>query len=110
MNEHSLAKSIDKLAKANADKLLNQIWTKLTECLRPYWRHESANGVLIKEDIINILKKHIDHVHDKQIQIKPSEELLNGCRAKILEDLLKGLPKLRELAVMAGQDEVDEEL
>ncbi len=106
MNEQSLAKSIDKLANSKAEALLRGIREAVNNALKPYWRHKDACEELHIDDIKNALTEYIASIgKDKSYKYQPSAELVNSCRARILSDLLRGLPKLNEIAAMAAQYE-----
>lgn len=106
MNESNLAKSIDKAAEQRAKEIIRKIQLAITDALRPYWRPTNAGDEFIGDDIRKLLKQLSETTNDWRVMsFEPSPEMLAACRGAIINDILNGLPKLRELAQMAGNEE-----
>ncbi len=111
MNEPNLSKAIDKTALWNARKIIEGITNALTAALQPHWRSKLAGEEHIGEDIRRLLHELAD-ANDWRVaayNFEPSSKMVDHCRAALVNDLLKGLPKLRELALMAEANETDAE-
>lgn len=108
--EKTLSQAVNDLAERNARKLMERIYQELSNCLKNYYRPKEANDEFIRDDIFAILKQYITNA-DSQTRIcpPPSNILINGCRAKIIEDLLNGLPKIQELLRLQQQLESEQE-
>lgn len=101
MKESNLAAAIDKAAEQRAAVVIRDIRAAINNALRPHWRSPATGEQHIGDDIRKILatlaiSNSWDHEH-----IGPSTELIDACRGAIINDLLNGLPKLRELSMMA---------
>jgi len=109
MNEPNLSKAIDKAALGNARKIIEDITKAITAALQPHWRPKLAGEEHIGDDIRKLLHRLADSSEwrDATYQFEPSSKMVDHCRAALVNDLLKGLPKLRELALMAELDETD---
>ena len=106
MNESSLAATIDKLAKRKAEDFISQVKTVVEQPLKDLWRAKVAGGrEWLGEDIKSVLIAYAQSIGSGDYKAPaPSEELVNLCRATVLNDLLSGLPKLRELAMMQADE------
>jgi len=112
MTEPSISKAIDKAAKANAQQIIATIAAALSNALKPHWRPKLAGEEHIGDDIRKLLKALADSETDWRAaayQFQPSSKMIDHCRASLVNDLLKGLPRLRELALLAESTEVDAE-
>ena len=105
MKESSLAKAIDKAAQQRAHAIITKMREAITTALQPYWRPKNAGDEDIGDDILELLRKLAESREWRAVSFMPSQHMLEACRAAIINDLLSGLPKLRELAEMAGDDE-----
>ena len=98
MKEPDLAKAIDKLASIRAETFLREILDKIKSCLKDSYRPKIAGEEFIGEDIKNVLIYYAKHTENVPYpKPSPTEKLLNNCRATIINDLLIGLPKIKEL-------------
>lgn len=117
MNESSLAATIDKLAKRKAEDFISQVKTVVEQSLKDAWRAKVAGGSeWLGADIKAVLIAYAQSIgigtrdyvgKSYRLPYKapaPSEELVNLCRATVLNDILSGLPKLRELAMMQADE------
>jgi len=109
MKEANLSKAIDKAALGNARKIIEGITNAVTAALQPHWRSKLAGEEHIGEDIRRLLHELADATDWRAAAyaFEPSSKMVDHCRAALVNDLLKGLPKLRELALMAELDETD---
>lgn len=109
MKESNLAKTIDRLAQRKAEDFMTHVKTVITNALKDTWRAKVAGGHdWLGEDVKAVLLAYAESigVPDGYKHPRPSADLVNSCRATIVNDLLNGLPKLKELAMMqAGPDE-----
>ena len=97
MNESTLAKKIDALAKTNATEFLHEVDRAVAAALKPYWMPKKAGEVFLREDIRNVLDRFGQH--DKP-SLSPSQKMIDAFRAKIINDLLAGLPVVKELLLL----------
>lgn len=101
MNEISLSRSVDLAARQRAELIINEITNAIRGSLENRYRDKRASNMLIKEDIINVLKAYLTHLETPTSEIvrkpHPTTTLLDACRAQIINDLLSGIPKLQEL-------------
>jgi hypothetical protein len=106
MNESSLAATIDKLAKRKAEDFISQVKTVVEQSLKDAWRAKVAGGSeWLGADIKAVLIAYAQSIGIGDYKAPaPSEELVNLCRATVLNDILSGLPKLRELAMMQADE------
>ncbi len=110
MNEPNLAKAIDKAAEQRAKDIIRKIQLAITTSLQPYWRPTNAGDEFIGDDIRELLKKLAEANSDwRTMQFVPSQQMISACRGAIINDLLNGLPKLRQLAQMAGDENEETE-
>lgn len=111
MKEPNLSKAIDKAALGNARKIIEDITKAITAALQPHWRPKLAGEEHIGEDIRRLLHELADsrEWRSTTYDFKPSSKMVDHCRAALVNDLLSGLPKLRELALMAEANETDAE-
>lgn len=108
MKEANLAKAIDHAAEQRANELMRNIYSAVTSAIKPFWHPQEAGKEWIGDDIRNVLSYAAAPTSDWRFgaDIEPSEKLITACRAAIINDLLSGMPKLRELAQMAELYEV----
>ena len=109
MKESDLARAIDMAAEQRAKQLLQSVRDAVCNALKPYWRPDGAGRELISKDIRSLLVQMANADGIERTQVRPSTEMVDMCRADIVNGLLDGLPKLRELAQMAMQDDGDSE-
>lgn len=109
MNESSLAKSIDRLAEKRAKDILTNVRAAIENALKPHWRPKDASEEWIGEDIKELLRNYINSIGEGGWNkgTPPSQELIDACRAKVLSELLNGLPKLGELVQLAEQPDYE---
>jgi len=110
MNERSLSETIDKLAQRKAEDFITHVHSVITHALKDTWRAKIAGGrEWLGEDIKAVLLAYATSVGitDGYKAPKPTKDLVNSCRATIVDDLLSGLPKLKELAMMQAEDTQD---
>ena len=106
MKESNLAKAIDQAAEQRADKIIKAIRDSITKALEQHWRPKLAGEEFIGDDIRALLGKLSQSGTDwRSMSLTVSSELLAACRAAIINDLLNGLPQLRELAKMAEDED-----
>ena len=105
MKESNLAKAIDKAAEQRADAIVKAIRTAVIDALRNRWRPKEAGEEYIGDDIRRLLKAMSESKDMQSVSFVISSELLAACRAAIINDLLNGLPQLRELAQMASDQD-----
>jgi hypothetical protein len=106
MKESNLAASIDILARREAEDFITRIKSLLHNALKDEWRNKIAGDVLLRDDIKAVLSAYTASIGaDSYRAPKPTEELVNACRATIIKDLLNGLPKIRELAMMQAEEQ-----
>ncbi len=108
MKESSLAASIDILARRRAEEFLARIKTLVQNALKDEWRAKVAGGnEFCGDDIKSVLLAYVPSIGipDSYKAPKPTDELVNACRATIINDLLNGLPKIRELAMMQAEEQ-----
>ena len=95
MKEPDLAKAIDKLASIRAETFLREIYESFRQ---DSYRPKIAGEEFMGEDIKNVLIYYAKHTENVPYpKPSPTEKLLNNCRATIINDLLIGLPKIKEL-------------
>jgi len=107
MKESSLAASIDTLARRRAEDFISRIKSLVQNALKDEWRNKVAGGnEFCGDDIKAVLLAYCESVgiSDSYKAPKPTAELVNYCRATIINDLLNGLPKIRELAMMQAEE------
>ena len=108
MNEPTLAKTIDRAALSRAEKIIDNFKISIINALDNKWRQKEASNELLRDDVINVLENYLVYLktsgqpHPKSP--KPTDALINGCRAKILNDLIDGLPKINDLLSMLPQE------
>lgn len=110
MKERSLAATIDTLAQRKAEEFIGHVHTVVTHALKDAWRAKIAGGgEWLGDDIKAVLLAYAASigVTDGYKAPKPTAELVNCCRATIINDLLNGLPKLKELAMMQAEESTD---
>lgn len=108
MKETSLSAAIDKAAMQRAVNILVDVRNAVKQALDPYWRPKGAGSELISKDINTLLEMMARSTESfNRITVRPSAEMVNACRGAIVEDLLNGLPKLKELFEMANYEEAD---
>lgn len=112
MNESSLAQTIDKLAQKKAEDLLTNMRSAINSALNQYWRSKDAGQEFHPMDIKNVLMEYAESIgpsgtSNTRRTVKPTAELVNSCRAHVLNTLLAGLPKIAELAAMAAENDID---
>jgi len=106
MKESNLAKAIDKAAEQRAHAIIKKVRNAIIDTLRNHWRPKEAGEEFIGDDIRRLLKALADAPNEMQsVSFVVSTDMLAACRAAIINDLLNGLPKLRELAQMAGEND-----
>ena len=106
MKESNLAKAIDRAAKQRAHAIIKKIRTAIIETLQKHWRPKEVGEEFIGDDITRLLKTMADAPNAmREVSFVPSSEMLAACRAAIINDLLNGLPQLRELAKMAEDED-----
>lgn len=107
MNETSLSKTIDTLAKRKAEAFITQIKADVNAALQKHFRPKIANEQFCGDVIREVLLAYGKSIGTNQEYVtpKPSAELINDCRATILKDLLNGLPKIRELLAMEDSND-----
>jgi len=106
MIETILAKKIDALAKTNATDFLHEVERAVAAALKPYWMPKKAGEVFLREDIRNVLDRFDQH--DKP-SLSPSKKMIDAFRAKIINDLLAGLPVVKDLLLLVDSlPEIDE--
>ena len=108
MKESSLAESIDILARRRAEDFISRVKSLVQNALKDEWRAKLAGGSeWCGDDIKAVLSRYADSVGitDGYVAPKPTDELVNVCRATIINDLLNGLPKIRELAMMQAEEQ-----
>ena len=106
MKESNLAKAIDHAAQQRADAIIKKVRTAIIETIAKYWRPKEAGEEFIGDDIRRLLKTLADAPNEmRSVSFTISSELLAACRAAIINDLLNGLPQLRELAKMAEDED-----
>ena len=101
MKEANLAKAIDRAAEQKAKEVLRSLSDAISKAVQPYWRSKATGDEHIGEDIRKLLREMAKSTEWRSLQIQPSEQMVNACRGAIGNDLLSGLPRLRELAQMA---------
>jgi len=108
MKESSLAASIDMLARRRAEEFLSRVKSLVQNALKDEYRAKVAGGSeYCGDDIKAVLSAYVASIGfpDSYKAPKPSEALVNNCRATIINDLLNGLPKIRELAMMQAEEQ-----
>ena len=107
MKESNLAKAIDKAAEQRAEKIINRVSNAILEALKPHWRSTDTGDEHIGDDIRRLLRGLSEYNGTwTAMPFQPSPKMIDACRAAIVNDLLKGMPKLRELSQMAEMYEV----
>lgn len=101
MKEANLAKSIDRAAAQKAKEVLSNVRDAIAKAVNPYWRPKETGTEFIGDDIRKLLRAMADESEWRSLRISPSAQMVNACRGAIINDLLSGLPRLRELAQMA---------
>lgn len=109
MKETDLSKAIDRAAEQRAKAILCEVRNALVRALSPYWRPKEAGNELVAKDIRNVLTRLATADDLARMEVYPSAEMVNACRAHIVNGLLTGLPKLQELAAMAMQDDGEQD-
>lgn len=112
MTEKTLASAIDELAKRRAKEFITEVKDAVQAALKDKWRPKVAGGsAFMGEDIKNVLAAYAASVgqSDSYRSPSPTNELVSLCRATILSDLLSGLPRLKELALMQAEAEAQQE-
>lgn len=110
MNEGNLSATIDTLARRKADDFIAHVHSVVQNALKDAWHAKVAGGnAFLGDDIKAVLMAYAECIghSDSYKKPKPTEELVAHCRATIVNDLLNGLPKLKELAMMQA-DEADQ--
>ena len=108
MKEPNLAKAIDRLASIRAEAFMLEVRNKIKASLSTYYRPKIAGEEFVGEDIKNILIYYAKHTDNTPYpKPTPTEKLLNACRATIINDLLAGLPKIKELMELQSREEPD---
>jgi len=108
MKESSLAASIDILARRRAEDFITRIKSLVKNALKDEWRAKEAGGIeWCGDDIKAVLLAYCASIQfpDSYKAPKPTDDLVNYCRATIINDLLNGLPKIRELAMMQAEEQ-----
>ncbi len=107
MKESSLAASIDILARRRAEDFISRVKSLVQNALKDEWRNKVAGETLLRDDIKAVLSAYVASIGipDAYKAPKPTDELINACRATIINDLLNGLPKIRELAMMQAEEQ-----
>ena len=107
MKESSLAASIDILARRRAEDFISRVKSLVQNAIKDEWRNKVAGDVLLRDDIKAVLSAYTASIGnpDSYRAPKPTDELVNACRATIINDLLNGLPKIRELAMMQAEEQ-----
>lgn len=103
MKETSLASTIDSLAKRKAEDFITQVKTAIQTALKDKYRDKVAGGsAFLGEDIKNVVEAYAASIgrSDSYKTPQPTSDLINLCRATIVDDLLNGLPKIVELSRM----------
>lgn len=107
MQENSLAETIDVLAHRRASEFITHVHSVVQNALKDSWRAKVAGGdAFLGDDIKAVLLAYAEAVghSDSYKKPKPTDNLVNHCRATIINDLINGLPKLRELALMQERE------
>lgn len=105
MNERTLSQTIDRLAEKKAKEFLEDILSRLNKILQDTYRPKIASEEFVREDVFAVIKQYVKNAETSSKGIpQPSANLVNACRAKILDDLLNGLPKIQELLKMQEQE------
>lgn len=100
MKESNLAKAIDKAAERRAEDIARDIQRAVVEAVKPHWRPKLAGEHYIGEDVRATLQMLAASNDWSTAKRRPSKELIEACRAAVINELLTGLPKLRELVLM----------
>ena len=112
MSETTLANAVDNLAKRKAAAFISGIHDLLTRALKDHWRPAVAGGsAWAGEDVKAVLLAFAETIGKGREAYKvpaPTSELIDHCRATIINDLLSGLPKLKELALMQAEEDISE--
>jgi len=103
MTEPSLAIAIDKAGEQRAKEIMKNIKLSVLKSLESAWRPKGAGEEFIGDDVKAVLRalSQPTSYDSRTLEVAPSKELIQACRAKIINDLLKGLPNIRELTEMA---------
>ena len=107
MNERSLSDTIDKLAQRKAEDFIAHVHTVINNALKDAWRAKIAGGrEWLGDDLKAVMQAYATSVGitDGYKAPKPTKDLVDACRATIVDDLLSGLPKLKELAMMQAEE------
>mgnify|MGYP000237523813 CR=1 FL=1 len=110
MKEESLARSVNNLAQKQAEDLLDNLRKAVIKAIQPYARHPDANNDFHPEDLKNVIIEYAQQIgaYSSDYRVKPSEALVNSCRAQVLKNLMGGLPQLAKLARMAEEQQQDD--
>ena len=106
MKESSLAATIDLLAQRKAEEFITHVHSAINHVLKDAWRAKIAGGrEWLGYDIKAVMLAYANSIGSNETYKapKPTEDLVRYCRATIVDDLLAGLPKLKELAMMQAE-------
>jgi hypothetical protein len=107
MNELTLSGAVDRLAQRKAEDFITEVKSAIANALKDKWRAKVAGGsAYLGEDIKAVLLAYAASLAkpDSYKSPRPTDDLVSQCRATIVNDLLNGLPKLKELALMQVED------
>lgn len=107
MKESNLSDTIDTLAQRKADEFITHVHTVVQNSLKEAWRAKVAGGgAFLGDDIKAVLLAYAEGIGNSGSykKPKPTEDLVSHCRATIVNDLLNGLPKLKELAMLQAEE------
>jgi len=106
MKEPNLAKAIDKAAQQRAEEIIKNLKQAISDAAQRYWRPKNAGEEFIGDDVRGVLRAlAASDTGWRHTSYRPSAFMVDACRAAIVNDLLKGLPKIADLMRMAELNE-----
>lgn len=108
-DEVSLANFVDKAAHMRAAQIMDGIKRSVMQACEKHWRPKDAGEAFIGTDVRNVLAAMSGNGDWRTCRVQPTKKLVDSCRAAIINDLLNGLPKIRELMNMKIEEASDDE-
>ena len=111
MKETKLSDAIDRLAVRKAEAFIDAIKVAIETALKDKLHAKVART----SEWVGIDVKHVLLAYAKYLETyeykkpEPTSNLINIFRTNILDELLDGMPRVRELALMAEANETDAE-
>ena len=111
MKETKLSDAIDRLAVRKAEAFIDAIKVAIETALKGKMHAKVARtSEWVGIDVKHVLLAYAKYLETSEYKKpEPTSNLINILRANILDELLDGMPRVRELALMAEANETDAE-